>query len=189
MNDTTYATAIAALEQRIKALELDKAELQAIGWELEAHIADLTATQQAQATPSALELKSKHLWPVVDSWGTAESDEPDSQRWVIKAMVDDLRALEAENIDLSGLNFVVDSWERTATSMNNIIRSQQQEIAELQAQASEWVPIEGVIHLQISGQLQTLSAHRLSDWSFPPNMAICKRVDAPQATKEVDNEG
>jgi hypothetical protein len=50
-------------------------------------------TTPAQGTPP---LKSEHLWPVVDSWGLDESDEPDSQRWVIKAMVHDLRVLKAE---------------------------------------------------------------------------------------------
>jgi hypothetical protein len=49
--------------------------------------------QAAEREP--ITLKSKHLWRVVDLWETAESEEPDSQRWVIKLMVDDLRALEA----------------------------------------------------------------------------------------------
>lgn len=46
-----------------------------------------------------MELKSKHLWKVVDFWEDTEpleSIESNSQRWVIKAMVDDLRAMEAE---------------------------------------------------------------------------------------------
>jgi hypothetical protein len=122
--------------------------------------------------PSALQLKSKHLWPVVDSWGSVESDEPDSQRWIIKAMVDDLRALEAElaaateNDELAAM-----FHQLTAGKLDEVRLAVHDYVAKrLLAERGEWEPVPDGIY-------GNASASGGIAWRVWSGMAGCAPMD------------
>lgn len=49
--------------------------------------------------------------------------------------------------------------------------------------AQEWQPITGHIILCMSGEIQDVQAHSIGGLPLPTDVAVCKRVDAPQAAQ------
>ena len=41
---------------------------------------------------------------------------------------------------------------------------------------TQWTPIEGLIHITIGKELDTISAHRIADWELGDDYAVCRRT-------------